>query len=93
MANAKWFSTLNENQGYWQIPLDEESQLLTTFNTQFSSPDDEKVQAIKDKPAPTDKKGVETDKKGVERLLGPVNYLGKFIPNLATVTEPVRVLL
>ena len=34
-----------------------------------------------------------TDKKGVERLLGTINYLGKFIPNLATVTEPIRVLL
>ena len=39
-------------------------------------PDDEKVCAIKDIPAPT-------DKKGVERLLGTGNYLGKFIPNLA----------
>ena len=34
-----------------------------------------------------------SDKKGVERLLGTVNYLGKFIPNLATVTEPTRILL
>ena len=34
-----------------------------------------------------------TDKKGIERLLETVNYLGKFIPNLATVTEPIRVLL
>ena len=42
--------------------------------------------AINDKPAPT-------DKKGVERLLGTINYLGKFIPNLATVTKPIRVLL
>ena len=49
-------------------------------------PDDEKVCAIKDIPAPT-------DKKGVERLLGEVTYLGKFIPNLASVTEPIRVLL
>ena len=49
-------------------------------------PDDEKVRAINDMPAPT-------DKKGEERLLGAVNYLGKFIPNLATVTEPIRVLL
>ena len=49
-------------------------------------PDDEKVYAIKDIPAPT-------DKKGVERLLGAVNYLGKFIPNLASVAEPIRVLL
>ncbi|PFX21908.1 Transposon Ty3-I Gag-Pol polyprotein [Stylophora pistillata] len=35
MANAKWFTKLDANQGYWQIPLDEESQLLTTFNTLF----------------------------------------------------------
>ena len=34
-----------------------------------------------------------SDKKGVERLLGTVNYLRKFIPNLATVTESIRVLL
>ena len=50
------------------------------------NPDDEKVRAINDMPAPT-------DNKGVERLLGTVNYPGKFIPNLATVTEPIRVLL
>ena len=49
-------------------------------------PNNEKVRAINDMPAPT-------DKKGVERQRGAVNYLGKFIPNLATVTEPIRVLL
>ena len=49
-------------------------------------PDDNKVRAINEIPAPS-------DKKGVERLLGTVNYLGKFIPNLATVTEPIRILL
>ena len=177
MANAKWFTKLDANRGYWQIPLDEESQLLTTFNTPFGrfcyqvtpfgiksaqevfqkrmsqnfgdlegvetdiddiiihaeteikhdhrlhavldrcekinltlnkdkcvfkakevtyighkltqegiKPNDEKIRAINDMPAPT-------DKKGVERLLGTINYLGKFIPNLSTVTEPIRVLL
>ena len=35
MANAKWFTKLYVNQGYWQIPSDEERQLLTTFNTPF----------------------------------------------------------
>jgi len=49
-------------------------------------PSDEKIHAIKDTPAPT-------DKKGAERLLGSVNHLGKFIPHLATITERNRVLL
>ena len=35
MANAKRFSKLDANHGYWQNPLDPESQLLTTFNTSF----------------------------------------------------------
>ncbi|GFO27752.1 retrovirus-related pol polyprotein from transposon 17.6 [Plakobranchus ocellatus] len=33
------------------------------------------------------------DKKGVERLLGTVNYMAKFIPNLSTISEPIRKLL
>ena len=36
MANAKWFTKLDAKRGYWQIPLDEESQLLTTFNLQHT---------------------------------------------------------
>ncbi|CAB4010198.1 Hypothetical predicted protein [Paramuricea clavata] len=177
MANARWFSKLDANPGYWQIPLDEESQLLTTFNTPFGrycytctpfgitsaqevfqkrmhqhfddlegvetdiddilihgtteedhyrrlesvlercekfnltlnkekcefksreityighkltengvKPDEAKVKAINEMEAPT-------DRKGVERLLGTRNYLGKFIPNLATLTKPIRSLL
>jgi hypothetical protein len=35
MANARWFSKLDANHGYCQVPLDEESQLLTAFNTPF----------------------------------------------------------
>ena len=49
-------------------------------------PDEAKVKAINEMEATT-------DKKGVERLLGTVNYLGKFIPNLATITKPIRSLL
>ena len=49
-------------------------------------PDKEKVEAIVNMPPPT-------DKKGVERLLGTVNYLAKFIPNMSIINEPIRNLL
>ena len=35
MANPEWFTKLDPNRGYWQIPLDEESQLFTTFSSPF----------------------------------------------------------
>ena len=35
LSGAKVFTKLDANQGYWQIPLDEESIRLTTFNTPF----------------------------------------------------------
>lgn len=33
------------------------------------------------------------DKKGVQRLLGTVNYIAKFVPNMSTMTEPIGQLL
>ena len=48
--------------------------------------DNEKVRAIKQMPKPT-------DKKAVQRLLGAVNQMSKFVPNLATITHPIRQLL
>ena len=35
IGRATLFSKLDANHGYWQIPLDEESSLLTTMNTPF----------------------------------------------------------
>jgi hypothetical protein len=35
LAGAKVFSKLNANSGYWQITVDESSQLLTTLYTPF----------------------------------------------------------
>ena len=49
-------------------------------------PDEQKVTAIKEMPPPE-------DRKGVERLIGTVNYLAKFIPNMSTITKPIRELL
>ncbi len=33
LADSKYFSLLDAKSGYWHVPLDRESSLLTTFNT------------------------------------------------------------
>lgn len=176
MAGATKFTKLDANSGYWQIPLDTESQLLTTFSTPFGrycflrmpfgiksaqevfqkrisqnfgdlpgvetniddiiiwgnddnhdervrkalerckrinltlnlqkcefgknsvkylghilsadgvKPDPSKSEAIQKMPAPR-------DRKGVQRLMGTVNYLAKFVPEMSTKTAPIRELL
>jgi transposase InsO family protein len=48
--------------------------------------DPRKVQAIIEMPPPT-------DKEGVRRILGFVQYLAKFIPNLSQVDAPLRILM
>nr|KAG5711948.1 hypothetical protein BaRGS_026389 [Batillaria attramentaria] len=50
------------------------------------SPDPKKVEALKKMPDPTD---VEE----LRRVLGMTNYLGRFIPNLSTILQPVNELL
>ena len=35
LSGTKYFSTLYARSGFWQIPLDGESSLLTTFSTVF----------------------------------------------------------
>ena len=49
-------------------------------------PDSEGVQAILDMPPPQ-------NKSDMQRFLGAINYSGKFIPNLSTLTGPLRKLL
>ena len=177
LSGAKLFTKLDTNKGYWQIPLDEESIRLTTFNTPFwryqfarlpygvhlaqevfhkrinqsfdvipqvetdindmliwrhsdvnhnmclirclekahkigmtlnvekckfketeliylghkltvngIEPDENKIKSILEMPKPE-------DKKDAQRLLGLINYVGKFIPNLSELTAPLRELL
>ena len=49
-------------------------------------PDDVKIKAIQDMPDPT-------DKDGVRRLLGMLNFLAPFIPDMSTITAPIRSLM
>ena len=35
LVGAKYFTTLNAASGFWQFPLHEDSQLMTTFITPF----------------------------------------------------------
>ena len=173
LSKAKVFTVLNPKSGFWQIKLDEESSMLTTFNTPFRrfhwlrmpfgicsapkefqrrmkgtaiiaddllvfgegddiesttkdhdenlknalqrarernlklnkekvklrmtevpyighlltsegiKPDPKKVDAVQEIPQPT-------DVPSVKRFLGMVKYLSKFLPNLSTITEPLR---
>ena len=176
-CDAKFFSVLDANSGYWQIELDEDSSKLCTFNTPWGryrftrlpfgiktagdifieemnkifegirgvnvitddiliygetleehdkvledvlekarkvnlklnpkksvickrqvkyvghvlsgegiKPTDERIQAIVDMPTPT-------DKSAIQRFLGMIGYVGKFIPNLAQISKPLRLVL
>ena len=49
-------------------------------------PDPQKVKAISEMPDPT-------DKQGIQRLLGSLNFLRGFIPDISQLTEPLRALL
>ena len=177
MKDARFFSRLDASSGFWQIPLDNESKLLTTFitpwgrycmtrlpfgissapeifqskmsdlvrdiegvnvymddiviyastveehdsildkvlsvieesglklnkskctfcqteiellgfkvNSQGVSPSDEKVRAIVDMPYPS-------NVTELKRFLGSVNFLGRFLPNLSNVAQPLNELL
>jgi len=77
---------LTLNREKCQFSVHEVAYIGHILNSSGVQPDPEKVKAIQDMPPPS-------DKKGVERLLGTINYVAKFIPNMSTVTQPIRELL
>ena len=66
--------------------LQEVTYLGRVISVDGIKPDPEKIKDILDMPSLT-------DKTGVHRILGMINFLAKFIPNMSTLTTPLRALL
>jgi len=69
-----------------QLRVNEVKYLGTIVTPEGTKPDPSKVKAIIEMESPT-------DKAGIRRLLGMINFLAAHIPNLSTVTAPLRCLL
>ena len=69
-----------------QLRMSEVKYLGTIVTPDGIRPDPTKVEAIMEMPTPT-------DKAGVRRLLGMINFLAAHIPDMSTITVPVRDLL
>ena len=69
-----------------QLRVSEVKYLGTIVTPDGIKPDPTKVQAIVEMATPT-------DKPGVRRLLGMINFLAAHIPNMSTITAPLRCLL
>ena len=62
------------------VQTDEVTYIGHILSSKGIKPDPSKVQAITEMKSPQ-------DKKELQRVMGMVNYLGKFIPNLSDVSE------
>ena len=69
-----------------QFRQTEITYLGETLTANGVKPDETKVEAIKNYPKPT-------NKHDVQRLLGMVNFIAKFAPNISDVTAPLRELI
>lgn len=76
--------TLNEKKCIYKVPRVKFLGHILDANGVHVDP--AKVQAVAEMPAPNDVSGVRS-------FLGLVNHLGKYIPQLATLTEPLRQLM
>lgn len=77
---------LKLNRAKCQFGVQEVTFLGDKLSSEGIEPDERKIQAILSMPRPT-------DKKGVLRIMGMINFIGKFIPNLSVKTSALRELL
>ncbi|KAI4891972.1 hypothetical protein NFI96_009139, partial [Prochilodus magdalenae] len=77
---------LKLNRAKCQFGVQEITFLGDKLSAEGIEPDDRKIKAILSMPRPA-------DKKGVLRVMGMINFIGKFIPNLSVKTSALRELL
>ena len=71
------------NRGKIQFRVSEVKYMGEVVSELGFSPDPEKISAIHDMPTPS-------CKQDLQRLLGMINYLAKYIPNMSELTAPLR---
>ena len=71
------------NADKFKFKVQEVSYAGHVFTSEGLKVDPDKVTTIEQITAPT-------DKAGVRRLLGMINYLSRFVPNLTDLAEPLR---
>ncbi|KAL5264194.1 hypothetical protein ACHWQZ_G005321 [Mnemiopsis leidyi] len=74
------------NKSKCKFGLREVTYLGRVISAKGVKPDPDKIRDVLDMPKPT-------DRTGVQRILGMINFLAKFIPNMSTITQPLRILL
>jgi len=74
------------NAGKFELRVPSMPFMGHTLSHDGVRPDDSKVKAIREMPAPT-------DVTGVRRLLGMINFLAKYVPHLSTVVRPIQALV
>ena len=74
---------LKFNKNKLRLKLDQVTYMVQLFTSEGLKPDPIKIEAIARMPRPD-------DKRAVQRLLGCVNYLSRFMPQLSKVSEPLR---
>jgi hypothetical protein len=79
-------NNLKLNRDKCEFGVSELTFLGDVLSSEGVKPDPNKITAINDMEKPN-------DKRGVQRFLGMITYLAKWIPDLSTVTNPLRQLL